>query len=365
VDKGRARLYADGRFPTPSGRARFVRTDYAAPAETPDADYPLRLTTGRLRDQWHSMTRTGIVPRLLAHSPEPEASLHPDDMAAHGLADGDLARIVSRRGSLVLKARASSEMRRGDVFIPMHWGSRQMSGAGVNALTLPVFDAYSRQPELKHAAARMERCDASRRSVLMRAFAKSDADAGGRLLQCMQEITPLLQRCEYAALAPAEGAAAMLLTLELAVADDAATGQLDAAFGLADDGTLMRYEDAAMNVEKRARIIDGKLVALRLSGETAAAARLKQLMLSAGDVAGFGLQLLAPVATLGAPQADRGRMVCSCVGVPEQDIRSAICSGASLAELQATLKCGTQCGSCVPELRRMLDETPRIEARAA
>jgi assimilatory nitrate reductase catalytic subunit len=365
ADKGRARLYADGRFPTPSGRARFVRTDYAAPAETPDADYPLRLTTGRLRDQWHSMTRTGIVPRLLAHSPEPEASLHPDDMAAHGLADGDLARIVSRRGSLVLKARASSEMRRGDVFIPMHWGSRQMSGAGVNALTLPVFDALSKQPELKHAAARMERCDASRRSVLMRAFAKSDADAGGRLLQCMQEITPLLQRCEYAALAPAEGAAAMLLTLELAAPDDAAAGQLDAAFGLTDDGTLMRYEDTAMNVEKRARIVDGRLVALRLSGETAAAARLKQLMLSAGDVAGFGLQLLAPVATLGAPQADRGRTVCSCVGVPELDIRAAIRGGTSLAELQATLKCGTQCGSCVPELRRMLDETPRIEARAA
>jgi assimilatory nitrate reductase catalytic subunit len=88
-------------------------------------------------------------------------------------------------------------------------------------------------------------------------------------------------------------------------------------------------------------------------------------MLSADDVAGLGLQLLAPLATLGAPQQDRGRMVCSCVGVPEHDIRAAICSGASLAELQAALKCGTQCGSCVPELKRMLAETPRLQAQAA
>ena len=134
------RLYTDGVYPTPSGRARFVVTEYVAPAESPDAVYPLRLTTGRLRDQWHSMTRTGLVARLFSHSPEPEIALHRDDLRDAGLAEGDLTRVASRRGSIVLKARVSDEMRSGDAFIAMHWGSRYTSGAGVNALTVPAFD---------------------------------------------------------------------------------------------------------------------------------------------------------------------------------------------------------------------------------
>ena len=152
---GRTRLYADGVFPTPSGRARFVNTEYAPPAEAPDADYPITLTTGRLRDQWHSMTRTGLVARLFSHSPEPEVVLHQDTLAELSLADGDLARVTSRRGSIVLKARASSDMRRGDAFVAMHWGSRFMNG-GANTLTLPAVDPYSKQPELKHATVHIE-----------------------------------------------------------------------------------------------------------------------------------------------------------------------------------------------------------------
>lgn len=165
---GRTRLYADGVFPTPTGRARFLTIEYTPPAEEPDADYPIRLTTGRLRDQWHSMTRTGLVARLFSHSPEPEILLHAQTLTDLGLADGELTRVTSRRGSVVMKARASSEMRPGDAFVAMHWGSR-FTSAETNALTVPAFDPYSKQPELKHAVVRVERFAAGWRRTFIAA----------------------------------------------------------------------------------------------------------------------------------------------------------------------------------------------------
>lgn len=165
---GRTRLYADGVFPTPTGRARFLTIEYTPPAEEPDADYPIRLTTGRLRDQWHSMTRTGLVARLFSHSPEPEILLHAQTLTDLGLADGELTRVTSRRGSVVMKARASSEMRPGDAFVAMHWGSR-FTSAETNALTVPAFDPHSKQPELKHAVVRVERFAAGWRRTFIAA----------------------------------------------------------------------------------------------------------------------------------------------------------------------------------------------------
>ena len=153
---GRTRLYADGVFPTPSGRARFVATEYAPPAEEPDAQFPIRLTTGRLRDQWHSMTRTGLVARLFSHSPEPEIAVSELDLQKGNFSNQHLVRVASRRGSVVMKIRASDDMRPGDAFVAMHWGGRFTGGVGTNALTVSAIDPYSKQPELKHAAVRIE-----------------------------------------------------------------------------------------------------------------------------------------------------------------------------------------------------------------
>jgi assimilatory nitrate reductase catalytic subunit len=279
---GRTRLYADGVFPTPSGRARFVVTDYAPPAEAPDAEYPLRLTTGRLRDQWHGMTRTGWVARLFSHSPEPEVILNEADLQSGGLSDGGLVRVCSRRGSIVMKARASDEMRRGDVFVAMHWGGRFTSGAGTNALTLSAIDPYSKQPELKHAAVRIEPFAARWRAGFT-------ARATPEL---QRAASAWLSRFDYAALSLVEGPE-VLLRLDLAAASD---------------------PDAAV------------------------LAALEELF---GGPADHSVR--------GADQA-----VCACFKVAASEIRSAAAAGATLAMLQKDLKCGTNCGSCVPELRRML-----------
>ncbi|HEV3008621.1 MAG TPA: molybdopterin dinucleotide binding domain-containing protein, partial [Burkholderiales bacterium] len=279
---GRTRLYADGVFPTSSGRARFVATEYSPPAEAPDADYPFRLTTGRLRDQWHSMTRTGLVARLFSHSPEPEILLHRNSLQDFGLADGELARVSSRRGSIVLKARASSDMRPGDAFMAMHWGARFTASAGINALTIPAFDPYSKQPELKHAAVRLEPFAARWRGTFT---ATATPDLQRFASAC-------LPRFDYAALSLVEGPE-ILLRLDLATSADP------------DPQTLAALEDL------------------------------------------FG----TPADT--SPSAS-DRAVCACFKVLESTIRSAVAAGAGLAKLQKELRCGTNCGSCVPELRRFV-----------
>jgi assimilatory nitrate reductase catalytic subunit len=177
VAGGKVRLYEDGRFCTDSGRARFFTAAYQSVAEKTDARYPLSLTTGRLRDQWHGMSRTGVVARLFAQAPEPVLTANADDMTRRGLKPGDLVKVESKRGAIYARIAPGDDMRSGQVYLPMHWGKRFLGGAaseGVNTLTSPALDAYSRQPELKHAAVKLEPANLAWRAT---AFALSRGDA--------------------------------------------------------------------------------------------------------------------------------------------------------------------------------------------
>jgi anaerobic selenocysteine-containing dehydrogenase len=140
ASQGKVRLYEDGVFPTPSGRARFVVTEHRITAESPSARYPLHLNTGRLRDQWHGMSRTGLVARLYSHEAEPLLHMHKDDMERRGLTGGDLVQVKSKRGAVVLKVMESATLRPGQTFLPMHWGGNTMGGQGVNVLLPRSFD---------------------------------------------------------------------------------------------------------------------------------------------------------------------------------------------------------------------------------
>jgi ferredoxin-nitrate reductase len=152
------RLYEQRRFPTPDGRARFAATPHADPAELPDEQYPLQLTTGRVADQWHTMTRTGKSAALKASAGEPELELSPEDAREAGVADGELALVRSRRGQLRLRVRVVPKLTRGVAFAPFHWGPLHAApGAGaLNAATLRDRDPVSRQPELKALAVAVE-----------------------------------------------------------------------------------------------------------------------------------------------------------------------------------------------------------------
>jgi len=167
VQWGGERLYTERWFATPDGRARFAATPHVPPAETPDAEFPLLLTTGRVAEHWHTLSRTGKSAALRDAAAEPFLELHPDDAAAAGVADGDRARAISRRGAAVLRVRLDDGLPRGVAFAPFHWGALHApAGAGaLNAATHAATDPVSHQPELKAAAVRVERVRAAQRGA--------------------------------------------------------------------------------------------------------------------------------------------------------------------------------------------------------
>jgi ferredoxin-nitrate reductase len=155
---GTERLYTSLRFPTSTARARFDPAAHTEPADRPSPDFPLVLTTGRVANQWHTMTRTAKSAGLLAGEPEPFLELHADDALTAGVVDGELVRVRSRRGQAVLRARVSGVVPRGTAFAPFHWGALHLrAGHGaLNAVVASAIDPISKQAELKASAVRVE-----------------------------------------------------------------------------------------------------------------------------------------------------------------------------------------------------------------
>ncbi|HJW03378.1 MAG TPA: molybdopterin-dependent oxidoreductase [Azospira sp.] len=354
AEAGQTRLYADGRYPTASGKARFVVPVQTITAEPRDARYPLGLTTGRLRDQWHGMSRTGKVARLYSHVDEPRIELAQADLEGRGIASGQLVRVKSRRGAVVLRARASDTVRPGQAFVAMHWGRNGLNSSGVNELTLNVFDPYSKQPELKHVAVQVEKVELPYQALLMRTDLDGEA-ATGLTLALAAALAPWLQRFAYAAVFLA-GRDAPAVVLRIAHDQPIPTDwlqELDRLLGL-DGEDCLAYNDAHRGVTKRALIRDDILVGLRLTGETAAAEWLRDVMVERMPTAELRRWVFAPLAQPPAAAHSRGRIVCNCLNVSENDIAAALAGGADFATLQEKLKCGTSCGSCVPEIKRMV-----------
>lgn len=359
------RLYTDGRFATPTGRARFVTRPYQPPAEALSPRHPFALTTGRLRDQWHGMSRSGSVPGLFAHEGRPWVHLHPADAALHGLADGALVQVRSARGALVLPLRLDANLARQSADIPMHWGD-EFIGAhlGVNAVTQGASCPDSRQPELKFSAVAVEPVDLPWRVT---ACAWVTPAEGARLREQLRACMP---RFAYAHCLPEPGDGERVgWIFEAACATAPPPEVIDtliARLGL-DHPAALRYADPQRS----------RLRLLRLAGDDRASAPL-QALLRVGrhdegawlldlwrarrPAAALGRELLAPDVPSGnAPAASP--QVCNCFDVRENAIRLTLgrCSGSPaerLAQLQAERRCGTQCGSCLPALRRLVATTP-------
>lgn len=152
---GTERLYTDRRFQTGDGRAQFVAVEHCEPYERPDDDYPLTLTTGRLKNQWHTMTKTGKAESLLKSAREPFVEIHSKDAARIGIQDGDFVEVTSRRGKAIAQAQVTEGIVRGTCFMPFHWGRAAGYYKSANNLTLRARDPISRQPELKACAVRI------------------------------------------------------------------------------------------------------------------------------------------------------------------------------------------------------------------
>ncbi len=371
---GAARLFIDGRFNTPSGRARFVAQAYKPVADRIDAQYPLALTTGRLRDQWHGLSRTGLVPKLFAHAPEPRIEMNAADMGRRGLREGDLVAVESLRGRQVLMVAASDAVRSGQAFMAMHWGEEYLGGVGthgVNSVTSDAIDPVSRQPELKHAAVRVTRLDLPWRLVAHVSCSLAE------LQPCLAKLRSLLQDADYWSLVPTTLGESAGITLRMANTIRPVQPVLDAlgmVLDLAPDARLLRYADAQRGVERRLRVVQDlagtgaggsstrTLSALWLSGPQDALDAeqwLRSFIDTRQDVSRLGAALLAGGAHAPVPVQARGAAVCSCLGVSEPTIRACLAEVAGtpherLAALQARHRCGTQCGSCLPELKRLV-----------
>lgn len=351
ASQGTPRLYADGRFPTASGRAQFLAEPYLAAQEQREARFPLTLNTGRLRDQWHGMSRTGTAARLFGHVEEAVLGLHPDELRARHLLNGDLVRIDSRRGSLVVPVEADEAVRVGQAYLPMHWGDRFLKGLGTNVLTQPAFDPLSKQPELKQAA--VEVSDAR---LPWQFFALVEGDVQQRF----SALRPLFESFAFASLTLTgrERPALQIRAASLEAPAAELLAQIDALLGI-DQGPVLAYDDPRRAVGKRVRIEDGRITAIRLAGETAARNWLKAMWGEGKADASLRRWLLAPLATPpGTAGMKKTKTLCNCLNVSEAAVCAGISRGLDLNGLKRELKCGTSCGSCVPEIKRLLATQP-------
>ncbi|HZY19592.1 MAG TPA: molybdopterin-dependent oxidoreductase [Ramlibacter sp.] len=367
---GRVRLYEDGVFPTPDGRARFAAVTYRPTAEARESRYPFALTTGRLRDQWHGMSRTGSLGRLFGHVPEPVVQMHPQDMARRQLAQGDLVHVTSKRGSIVVPVQASGELGLGQAFIAMHWGEEFLSGcsstgerlAGVNALTTSAFCPQSKQPELKHAAVKILKAQLPWSLVAMAWLPEEGA------LRARDTLRQLMALFPFASCVPfgRERTGVLFRAAAHEVPPDTVLAQVEVALQL-DGPQVLRYVDARHGQRRVARLTrvgpDTRLEGILLAGDTRAEAWIRTLLQDELPAQAYGRLLLAPSARPPVAVQAAAAQVCTCFDVREDAIRDALagCAGSDdqrLAGLQAALKCGTNCGSCLPALRRLVRQVP-------
>ena len=363
---GKKRLYEDGIFPTASGRARFVNTIYKPVAEPVDARFPFRLNTGRLRDQWHGMSRTGTVAQLFAHASEPAVILAQTDMDRRFLKNGDLVHVTSKRGSQILPALAGDDMRGGQAFIGMHWGEEYVSGRGhegggtygVNALTSPALDPSSKQPELKHAAVKILKAELPWRFLV---FGWVDES---QVLALQAALRPTMRRFSYAActLFGRDKVGVLFRAADDYPSEPQLTMEIESQFGIAG-AQVLRYDDRKRGNARHILVRDGKLAAVSLAGDTSAEPWLKEYLEGELPVAALGRMLLMPSNKAPEGFKSRGRIVCNCLNVAETEIAAVLAMqdlvnhgtpDAMLAALQGKLKCGTNCGSCLPELKQMV-----------
>jgi assimilatory nitrate reductase catalytic subunit len=329
---GTQRLFTDGQFYTPNRRAQLIPIKARLPMQAP-REGELIMNTGRVRDQWHTMTRTGKVPRLLNHVSEPYVQIHPDDAERLSIQENTLVELQNKQARFLGRAKISSDQRRGETFVPIHWNNVYTSLGRADALVNAFVDPIGGQPEFKHSPAQTRSYPAA---------------WYGALLTC-NEVQP---QCEYWAKMTIQSGfnfsladkkvpedwQAWLNTLQPDISDwislTDSTTQLTRFIGFINN----RLSAALVITEDHNNLPDMQWLATQLDKEIEPLERFTLLAASSGD------DTLSP-----------GPIICSCFEIGENQINDAIKQGCCSTEaLGQTLKCGTNCGSCIPELSALL-----------
>lgn len=328
------RFFGDGVFHTPDGRGRMI-------AVTPHRiTTRMRLNTGRLRDQWHTMTRTGRTSRLAAHIAEPFVEIHPSDAARIGLHAATLAELRNGHGRAVLRVLVTDRVAPGQCFAPIHWTDLTGPTGRVGALVPAQVDPISGQPALKDAAVTIRPF-----AALWYGFAVAAHD--------------FRPRSDYWAIAPTEGGMRAELAGSAPVPDWQAYAR--DLFGL-PDATLSMLSDTARGRVRLALSVDGRVKAALFCAPGPVA-------LSRSAVAAMMDQAAPHILTGQAPlnRPDPGPTVCACFNVGRDTILRAIRDGGlmSVQQIGAALAAGTNCGSCLPELGGLLRQARKDDALPA
>ena len=337
------RFFANGRFYHPDGRARFI----AVPANLdhrPSAEFPLILNTGRIRDQWHTMTRTGKSARLSSHMAEPFAEISPSDARRFDLEDADLVELTGTTGArCVVRALITDRQAPGSVFVPMHWNDSNSARARVDSLVSNERDPISGQPALKNAALTMKKVEASCHAFLI----------------CREK--PLVLDFDYWAIAPCDGG----YRLELAghAPTDGWQSWLVRTLRLPESVDIVGLSDVPTGAVRMAAFAGEQLLAaLFVASRPVAVSRqwaVGQLMETHDRRSRIALIAGRPP----ADQPDKGAIICSCFNIGLNEIAAAAQTGCNtVAAIGEVLKAGTNCGSCRPDIRRIITERQVIAA---
>ncbi|HXW71919.1 MAG TPA: molybdopterin-dependent oxidoreductase [Methylocella sp.] len=332
------RLFANGGFPTPDGRARMVPV--AVLAAQPINCYPLTLNTGRIRDQWHTMTRTGRVPHLMTHTAGPRLSLNARDAARRQIANGGLARVFNEQGKAIMRVSIDAEVSSGHVFAPMHWNDQFCSAGSVGQLVHAVTDPISGQPDLKGTKVEVEAVAEAWRGFLLR----QDGDG-------------LRHEGIYWSKAPLPSGYSFELSgwspLEQFIKSEQALRRLLQASAASE---LISYSDPKKSVFRYASLAGGRLEACVFFAAPGANFPEAQGAAALLGKAIGPIERLSLLAGAAAGAASAGKIVCSCFAVGEETICQAIRAGKlkTATEIGAALGAGTGCGSCIPELKKLL-----------
>ncbi len=332
------RMFAQGGFPTPDGRARFVPTLFREPPRA--ARNALLLNTGRVRDQWHTMTRTGLAPSLMSHTAEPMLSIHPVDAAAAGIAQGDLARVSTTEGDVLLRADVRHTQRHGEIFAPMHWTDQFASAGPVGQVVSATVDPVSGQPELKSTPATVTRVTVHFHGLLLRR-------SGGALPDI----------CHWVRVPVTEGQMYRLAGLRPLPTSEELAQFARSLLDPPHDAEWLEVSDERRGVLRVAAVCDGALEACLFLARDAA---------SLPNEAALIPMLGAPVPDAARGQILAGRMygataaegprICACFGVTRDAIRHAVATHqlVNTKQIGVLLRAGTNCGSCIPELEEIL-----------
>ncbi len=332
---GTKRLFEDKYFFTRTGKAQLIPVIPRMPQNPVTMEYPLSLNTGRVRDQWHTMTRTSRSPRLNTHISEPIVQIHPVDASHYQLKNGGLARLESKWGNMLARVVVTEEQRIGSVFVPMHWNDFLASKGRVNSLVNPVVDSISGQPESKHTPVRIMPYSPVWYGFLFSRKAIKPIDSEYWVKIKGQQF----YRYELAGEKTIENPS------------DWAKNQLG------KNGEWIEFIDQGINRFRAARIVENQLesvVFIASEFDLPTRSWLSQLFseTTISDEARMSLLAGKP----GSGLTDCGPMVCACFGVGENTIKDAVKTGSvkTVEEIGGLLKAGTNCGSCIPELQKII-----------